>query len=121
MTTDERFAKIESVIESLLERHIQHAADIEKQNAAIRDLTASVEKQNSGIRDLIVVGRTVLDAQMRTDGQIQQLLQAQQQTDHSLKAFIDESREARKYTDAKLNVLIDTVDRIIRRDGRNES
>ena len=53
-----------------------------------------IEKQNAGIRDLIIVSRTVLTS-------------------------IQELREAQAATDGKLNILIDTVDRIIRhRNGK---
>ena len=55
-----------------------------------------IEKNTNGIRDLIVVSRTLVDSQQRTDAQIKELRNAQQDTD------------------AKLNALIDTVDRIVR-------
>ena len=86
MTPEERFTKIENAIQSLIETQSEHAAQIEKQNA--------------GIRDLIVVSRTVLTS-------IQQLQTVQDK-------MIEEVREAQKHTDDKLNILIDTVDRIVR-------
>jgi hypothetical protein len=49
-----------------------------------------IEKQNAGIRDLVIVSRTILTS-------------------------IDRLTEAQVATDEKLNILIDTVDRIIRR------
>ena len=73
---------------------------LEKQNQEI-------EKQNEGIRDLIVVSRTVLTS-------IQELRGSQAATTENLVTSIQELREAQAATDEKLNILIDTVDRIIR-------
>jgi hypothetical protein len=82
MTPEERFERIENVI----------------------------EKQNHGIRDLVRVSRIFLDSQQEVKGQIQEnAIQIQENTTH-----IRELREAQKQTDEKLNILIDTVDRIIR-------
>ena len=86
MTPEERFTTIENMMKALTEGQVRNEAEIEKNSAAIRDL--------------IMVSRTLVDAQMRTDGQIKEL------------------REAQKETDVKLKALIDTVDRIIRH-GRN--
>ena len=55
-----------------------------------------VEKNTAGIRDLILVSRTVLTS-------------------------IQELRDAQAATDEKLNILIDTVERIIRRENGNQS
>ena len=67
----------------------------------------TIEKQNEGIQGLIVVARTSLDS-------IQELREDHKQ----VMAEIRELREAQKATDEKLNILIDTVDRIIRRNGK---
>ena len=57
-------------------------------------LETIADKHNAAIRDLIVVGRTCLDS-------------------------IKELRDAQATTDEKLNILIETVDRIIRhRNGK---
>src|SRR2546427_7138805 len=48
MTPEERLTKIERTLQSLTDAQVEHSAQIEKQNA--------------GIRDLIVVGRTCLDS-----------------------------------------------------------
>ena len=80
MTPEERFSKIESV----------------------------VEKQNEGIRGLIAIGRTCLES-------IQELREVHREDHVRLAAEIKEMREAQSVTDEKLNILIDTVDRIIRR------
>jgi len=91
MTPEERFDRIELIIE--------------KQNQEI-------DKHNAAIRDLIVVSRTVLTS---IDG-----LREVQRTDHEeWSAQMKELREAQAATDEKLNILIDTVDRIIRhRNGK---
>jgi hypothetical protein len=59
-----------------------------------------IEKNTNGIRDLIVVSRTILMTTEKVTEQIKEL------------------REAQAATDERLNILIDTVDRIIR--GRKE-
>ena len=69
-------------------------------------IEAQIQKQNEGIQGLIVVGRTVLNS-------IQELRGVQQE-------MIEEVRELHKHTDEKLNILIDTVDRIIRRDNGHQ-
>lgn len=76
-----------------------------------------IDKHNAAIRDLIVVSRTALTS-------IQELRAAHaetnrhiaentQQITHILKS-IEELREAQATTDEKLQILIDIVDRIIR-------
>ena len=66
-------------------------------------IEAQIEKQNEGIQGLIVVARTVLTS-------VQELRTVQ----HDM---IEEVHELHKHTDEKLNILIDTIDRIIRKDG----
>jgi hypothetical protein len=66
---------------------------------ALQALTDVQAKHDEGIRQLITVSRTLVDAQLHTDAQIKEL------------------REAQSHTDEKLNTLIETVDRIIRRDA----
>ena len=58
-------------------------------------IETTIEKHNEAIRGLIVVARTSLDS-------------------------IQELREAQASTDEKLNILIATVDRIIRQRNGNE-
>jgi ABC-type transporter Mla subunit MlaD len=62
-----------------------------------------IDKQNEGIRDLIRSSRAVIDAQLKTDEQIREV-----------SGQIQQLREAQQHTDDKLNILIDTVDRMIR-------
>ena len=72
---------------------------IENAIQALADIQA---KHDEGMRDLIAVTRTLVNAQIQTDVQIKQL------------------GDAQKHTDEKLNALIDTVDRIIRKqNGRS--
>jgi hypothetical protein len=66
---------------------------IEKQNQ-------QVDKQNEAIRGLIAVGRTCLDS-------IKEMREVHEKD-------YEELRKAQAATDEKLNILIDTVDRIIR-------
>jgi uncharacterized coiled-coil DUF342 family protein len=65
-------------------------------------IEAQTEKNTDGIRDLIRLSRIFLDSQKEVTTQIQEL------------------REAQKQTDEKLNILIDTVDRIIRNRNGHE-
>jgi uncharacterized coiled-coil DUF342 family protein len=73
-------------------------------------IEAEIEKHNTAIQGLIVVGRTCLDS-------IRELRESHKE----LTVHIKELRDAQAATDEKLNILIDTVDRIIRdRNGRKE-
>nr|UXE44423.1 hypothetical protein Hi04_10k_c2294_00017 [uncultured bacterium] len=90
-------------------------------------IETTIEKQNAGIRDLIIVSRTVLSS-------IQEMGEVHRQdhdrlmdkinrlaTEHDrLEADIDKLREAQAETAEKLNILIDTVDRIIRENRKKE-
>ena len=103
MTPDERLTKIENAIQALTDVQAKH---------------------DDGIRNLIVVSRTLLDAQIRTDAQIarsldmiQELSEAQKHTDEKLSALIDTVHGH----EGKIDALIDTVDRIIRRNGDGQS
>ena len=96
MTPEERFTKIENALQSLAERQAQHEELIAKNTA--------------GIRDLVAVSRTIVDAQLRTNAQIEATGAQIKATD----AQIKELREGQKETVEKLNALIETVDRIIR-------
>ena len=66
-------------------------------------IEAQIDKKTEGIQGLIVVSRTVLTS-------IQELRAVQ----HDM---IEEVRELDKHTDEKFNSLVDTIDRIIRRDN----
>src|SRR5262245_40643358 len=99
MTPDERFNRIEAVLQITVE----HQA---RQQEQLGKFGQEIERQNEGIRSLIVVARTCLDS-------INELRE-----DHKrVTADIDKLREAQSITDEKLNILIDTVDRIIRREN----
>ena len=91
MTPEERLDRIEGIIE--------------KQSQEI-------DKQNSGIRDLIIVSRTVLTS-------IQESREVQHKDHEEWNVQMKGLRDAQAATDGKLNILIDTVDRIIRhRNGK---
>jgi chromosome segregation ATPase len=99
MTPEERFTKIENMLSAMMERQAVHSGQLEE-NAR------QVEKNSAGIRDLIVVSRTLVDAQQKTNQQIE-----------ALHRDIQELREEGKAIDARLTVLIDIADRLIRRNG----
>src|SRR5437867_8416739 len=114
MTLEERFTNIERVLQRTAEQlsqlqveqaeHFQQQSKLQAQQAEqIRNLIVDGDKQNEAIRSLIVVSRTVLTS-------IQEMRAAQDK-------MIEEARELSKHTDEKLNILIDTVDRIIRQRG----
>src|SRR5687768_1696365 len=103
MTPEERFTIMQNLLQAMMEHQARqqertekhseqiekHSEQIEKHGQLIEKHSEQIEKQNAGIRDLIVVSRTVLDS-------------------------VQELRDAQVATDGKLNVLIDTVERIIR-------
>jgi hypothetical protein len=92
MTPEERFTRIENVLHTVGQ---------------------DIEKQNEEIRSLIIVSRTCLDS-------IKEMRETHREDHKRLEADIDKLREAQSTTDQKLNILIDTVDRIIRRENPPE-
>jgi len=96
MTPEERFDRIEKIIE-------------EQQR--------TLDKHNEAIKDLIRIGRIITDAQQVTNAQINEMHRGITR----LTEDIAELREAQKETDERLNILIDTVDRIIRHNGKPPS
>ena len=93
MTPEERFERIERNLELMTERQLAQKTDIDKMLDAAGKL--------------IVVGRTCLDS----------LQEMRQQHDADYKKLLD----AQAATDEKLNILIDTVDRVIRnRNGKEQ-
>jgi uncharacterized coiled-coil DUF342 family protein len=97
MTPEERLSRIENVLQATVEQQA-------RQQEQLGRFGQEIEKQNDGIRSLIVVARTCLDS-------IKELREDHKQ----VTADIDKLREAQSSTDEKLNILVDTVDRIIRR------
>jgi uncharacterized coiled-coil DUF342 family protein len=65
------------------------------------------DRMEGALRDLIVVSRTVLTS-------IQEMRDVHQKDHDKLMAEIQEMREAQSETGEKLNILVNTVDRIIR-------
>jgi hypothetical protein len=85
---------------------------IEKIEGLIEKQALEVDKQNAGIRDLIVVSRTLLTS-------FQEFRDVQRKDHEEWTAQMKELRDAQAATDEKLNILINTVDRIIRnRNGK---
>jgi ABC-type transporter Mla subunit MlaD len=73
-----------------------------------------IEKQNDGIKDLIRVGRILTDAQQVATAHINEMHRGITR----LTEDIAQLRDAQKETGERLNILIDTVDRIVRRNGK---
>ena len=81
------------------------------------DRLEQIKRHNDAIKDLIRVGRIITDAQQVTNAQINEMHRGITR----LTEDIAELREAQKETDERLNILIDTVDRIIRHNGKPPS
>jgi hypothetical protein len=92
MTPDGRFVRIEGVLQSTAEQQARH--------------TEQIDKQNEGIRSLIVVARTCLAS----------IKEIRESHDADYKKLL----ESQATTDEKLHILIDTVDRIIRRESKEQ-
>lgn len=73
-------------------------------------IEAEIEKHNTAIQGLIAVGRTCLDSINGVTGSIKGLSESVKEVTVQIKDL----RDAQASTDEKLNILIDTVDRIIR-------
>src|SRR5438552_1223742 len=91
MTPEERFTKIVNAIEALTETQARQEAQLDKQNA--------------GIRDLIVVSRTLLDAQPATDTRLSSFIGA-------TNTFVDATEDRFSATDTTLKDLIKTVNEL---------
>lgn len=92
MTPEERFTKIENFLMTVAEHHADHDARLQViERGMIRDQEEIRELQAMQMTLNLVMTR-VAEAQLRT-------------------------AEAQRAGEEKLNALIDTVDRIIRRDG----
>jgi len=87
-------------------------------------IEADIEKHNAAIRDLIVVSRTVLTSiqEMKTSLHVsfEELREIQRKDREEWTAGMKELREAQAETEQKLNILIETVDRIIRQRNGNK-
>jgi len=120
MTPEERLAKIESILQRTAEQQAQRNQEFARQQEQFTRQQEQfthqqeqfarqqeqisrleqdterrgqeIDKHNEAIRGLIAVGRTCLDS-------------------------IKELREAQSESEEKLNILVSTVDRIIRRDN----
>jgi hypothetical protein len=77
----------------------------------------AIEKHNTAVRDLIIVSRALVTTS-------ENVLASQKEVGAHLDQVardIAELRDAQAATDDKLNIFIDTVDRIIRRMGGEPS
>jgi DNA repair exonuclease SbcCD ATPase subunit len=105
MTPEERLTRIETLLQTTAEQQ----ARLQQQ---LGQHAQQIEKQNDGIRSLIVVARTGLDS-------LQEFRELQRKDHEEWSTQMKELRDAQAATDERLNVLIDTVDRIIRhRNGK---
>ena len=100
MTPEQRFVEIET----LLKHTASLQADQQEQLQAITQkmyaISQETDKQLDAVRSLIIIGRTCLDSIQRMG----------ERHDADYKKL----QEAQAATDEKLNILIETVDRIIR-------
>jgi archaellum component FlaC len=112
MTPEERFTKMENMLHAMMEHQARHQEQLDRQSEQINRQSEEINKQNAGIRDLVVVSRTILTT---TEKIVTSMAESQQEVTKQIK----ELREAQASTDEKLNILIDTVDRIIRQLGKN--
>ena len=112
MTPEERFTRMENLLQAMMEHHARQQERIDEHTEQIDKQTVEIEKQNAGIKDLVIVSRTVLDS-------IQELEKARLKDREEWNAQMKELRDAQVATDEKLHILIDTVDRIVRRRDGN--
>jgi len=122
MTPEERFTRMENVLEALIATQVQHSAQLEKQNAAIEKQQTVIDKQSADIRNLIRAARAFVKIQTRTDARIAELAASQQEFARAQQEFARTQQEfdgkyqklveSQQETEHKLNALIDTVDRL---------
>jgi hypothetical protein len=106
---------MENLLQAMMEHHARqqeqidkHTEQIDKHTEQIKKQSAEIEKQNAGIRDLIVVSHTVLNS-------IQEVHEVQRKDREEWNTRLEKLSHAQAVTDKKLHILIDTLDRIIRR------
>ncbi len=102
MTTEERFTRIENAIEALIETQGRHEAQMEKQNA--------------GIRDLIVLNRSFLESLRESNSQMQEL---REWTAKETQKLREELREQVDEVWKAINRLTKNVDKLAR--GRSSN
>ena|SRR5215471_4846383 len=105
MTPEERYTRMENLVHSIIEAQAHLSERQEKQENLIAE-------DRGAIRDLIVVSRSVIEAQKETDAIVKALGKKVDQLTEDVKAL----RETVREHEGKIEALIDTVDRIIRRD-----
>lgn len=100
MTEDERFERIETNLLRVTDEAVRQREEAVRQRA-------DIDKILGATRDLIMVGGTCLNSLIELRESIRDLR-------HTQELAFAEMRELSKATDEKLNILVDTVDRIIR-------
>jgi septation ring formation regulator EzrA len=99
MTPEEEYKNIRNTLDRIKDR--------------LDTTTENIARHEVAIRDLVVVSRTVLTS-------IQEIKDVQVKDREDWKAMMKDLHERQAATDEKLNILISTVDRIIRqRNGQN--
>jgi flagellar motility protein MotE (MotC chaperone) len=104
MTPQERYTRMENLVHSVIEAQANLSERQEKQQKL-------VEEDRAAIRDLIAVSRSVIESQKQTQATLQVLAEKQARLTEDIKALQETVREH----EGKIEALIDTVDRIIRR------
>ena len=105
MTPEERFTRMENLLQSVVEMQAHLIERQDKLAERQEKHQLLIEQDRAAIRDLIAVSRTVVEAQQETAAKIDRLSE-------DIRLLWESSREDK----GRLNALIDTVDRIIRRD-----
>jgi hypothetical protein len=103
MTPEERFNKIEQLLYTTAEQHARQQEQLGK-------FGQEIEKQNEGIRSLIVVARTSLDS-------FKEVREQRRKDNEEWAEKMKDLRETQAEIGEKLNILIATVDRLIRREN----
>ena len=124
MTPEERFDQIEAILKRtaeqqarlqeqqarLHEQQARHQEQLEQQQEQAVKRGQEIDKHNDAIRSLIVVARTCLDS-------FQEIRDVQRKDREDWVTQMKELRAAQAETGEKLNILVNTVDRIIRREN----
>jgi hypothetical protein len=99
MTPEERFTRIENFLLTVAEHQADHDAHFREMEGGLAELRAAQTT-------LAIAMTHVAEAQRRTDEALERLARSHERTE-----------DVQRITEASLNALIETVDRIIRRDG----
>jgi hypothetical protein len=73
--TEERFRNMENLLNMLFDSHVQFHSEMQELKETQLRQSAEIDRHNAAIRDLIIVSRTLVESQQVTDKKLQALIE----------------------------------------------